>query len=160
MNIFYVDHDPYQAAQDLCDAHVCKMTIETAQMLSTAHRVLDEHLDHHQLYKLSHKNHPSNIWVREHPKHYIWLFKHFHGLCLEFTKRFQKIHLTQKKLPVPLNQLPETFDENDDVWYEPPPAMPDHCKKETSIESYRNYYRTEKASFATWRYTQPPTWYL
>ena len=41
MNIFYLDRDPGIAAAMHCDKHVVKMILETAQMLSTAHRVLD-----------------------------------------------------------------------------------------------------------------------
>lgn len=36
MNIFVLDTDPVKAAQAHCDAHVVKMILETAQLLSTA----------------------------------------------------------------------------------------------------------------------------
>ena len=63
MNIFYLDRDPKLAAQMHCDKHVVKMILESAQMLSTAHRFLDTDLyaDKVGLYKLAHKNHPSTI---------------------------------------------------------------------------------------------------
>ena len=41
MNIFVLHEDPAVAATMLCDKHVPKMIIESAQMLSTAHRLLD-----------------------------------------------------------------------------------------------------------------------
>ena len=41
MNIFYLNEDPRIAAEEHCDKHVCKMTIEYCQLLSTAHRALD-----------------------------------------------------------------------------------------------------------------------
>ena len=41
MNIFVLDKDPHIAAQMHCDKHVPKMIVESAQMLSTAHRLLD-----------------------------------------------------------------------------------------------------------------------
>ena len=41
MNIFYVSRDPFLAATMLCDKHVVKMILESCQMLSTAHRILD-----------------------------------------------------------------------------------------------------------------------
>ena len=41
MNIFYLDRDEQKAAQYHCDKHVVKMILESAQLLSTAHRVLD-----------------------------------------------------------------------------------------------------------------------
>ncbi len=41
MNIFYRDNSPALAAKYHNDKHVVKMILESAQMLSTAHRVLD-----------------------------------------------------------------------------------------------------------------------
>ena len=41
MNIFYLHEDPQVSAKMHCDKHVVKMIIEYAQMLSTAHRMLD-----------------------------------------------------------------------------------------------------------------------
>ena len=57
MNIFYLDRDPKIAAQLACDKHVVKMILESAQMLCTAHRVLDgdEPADHGGMYKMVHK---------------------------------------------------------------------------------------------------------
>ena len=54
MNIFVLDRDPYKAAEMMCDKHVVKMILESAQMLSTAHRVLDgdEYANNYGLYKI------------------------------------------------------------------------------------------------------------
>ena len=41
MNIFYLHEDPIQNAKWHVDKHVVKMVTEYAQLLSTAHRVLD-----------------------------------------------------------------------------------------------------------------------
>ena len=41
MNIFYIDENPVQAAEWMVDRHVVKMILESAQLLSTAHRLLD-----------------------------------------------------------------------------------------------------------------------
>ena len=41
MNIFVVDEHPIAAANQMIDKHVVKMILESGQMLSTAHRVLD-----------------------------------------------------------------------------------------------------------------------
>lgn len=41
MNVFALDRDPYISASYHCDKHVVKMIVEYAQLLSTAHRVLD-----------------------------------------------------------------------------------------------------------------------
>ena len=41
MNIFYLHPNTTTCAQHHCDKHVVKMIIEYAQLMSTAHRVLD-----------------------------------------------------------------------------------------------------------------------
>lgn len=41
MNIFTLHQDPFICAQQHCDKHVVKMILEYAQLLSTAHRLLD-----------------------------------------------------------------------------------------------------------------------
>ena len=41
MNIFYVDRDPVIAAQMMCNKHIPKMILESAQMLCSAKRKLD-----------------------------------------------------------------------------------------------------------------------
>ena len=61
------------AAEMHCNKHVVKMILETAQMLSTAHRVIDgdEYADRMGLYKMAHKNHPSTIWTRTSTENYM-----------------------------------------------------------------------------------------
>ena len=41
MNVFYVDKHPVKAAEQMCDKHIVKMILESAQLLCTSHRVLD-----------------------------------------------------------------------------------------------------------------------
>ena len=41
MNIFVLDQNPSIAASMMCDKHVVKMIVESCQLLSTAHHVLD-----------------------------------------------------------------------------------------------------------------------
>ena len=48
MNIFVLDKNPLSAAHQMCDKHIPKMIVESAQMLCTAHRICDpigEYLD-------------------------------------------------------------------------------------------------------------------
>ena len=67
MNIFYLDRDPYKAAEIQYNKHVVKMILESAQMLCTAHH----HYDNGNWtvpYKKAHYNHPSTIWCRQNKK--------------------------------------------------------------------------------------------
>lgn len=107
MNIFYVDKDPMIAAQMQCDRHVVKMILESAQLLSTAHRVLDgdDYADSVGLYKTAHKNHPSTIWTRASVHNYNWLYNHMNGLMQEYTCRYNKHHASER-LNAPLRKTP------------------------------------------------------
>ena len=112
----------------MCDKHVVKMIIESAQMLSTAHRELDCNLNNNdKLYKVAHKNHPSTKWVRENSAQYMWLYDHFVALCEEYTHRYGKTHMTDTKLRKILSQLPSTIDQNKH-FNQPPQCMPDEYK--------------------------------
>ena len=75
----------------MCDKHNVKMILESAQILSTAHRVLDgaEYADKFGLYKVAHKNHPSTVWTRSSHKNYLWhfdLFKAMNYLSKRITR--------------------------------------------------------------------------
>ena len=98
MNIFYLDRSPSIAAEMACDKHVVKMILESAQLLSTAHRVIDgdEYADKVGLYKMAHKNHPSTIWTRTSTENYMWLNRYFGALCREYTYRYGKHHASER----------------------------------------------------------------
>ena len=144
MNIFYLDKCPVKAAQVQYNKHVVKMILESAQMLCTAHHVLDNRirlLDDIP-YKIAHVNHPSTKWVRENSLHYDWLYKHMMALGDEYTRRYGKKHLSITKCKDFL-AIPPRHIQGDD-WCQPPQAMPDEYKDKCSIQAYWNYYIGEK----------------
>ena len=118
MNIFVLHQDPVAAAQMQCDKHVVKMIVESAQMLSTAHRMLDgtvqiapsksgkRMVKHYRLfddpemdqllYKAVHYKHPCTVWTMESAQNYMWHWRHLDALCEEYTYRYGKIHATSK----------------------------------------------------------------
>ena len=64
MNVFYLDEDPRQCAEWMVDRHVVKMIVETAQLLSTAHRLLDgEELIVELRHKDTGKVKKKNVWI-------------------------------------------------------------------------------------------------
>ena len=174
MNIFYLDTDPVKSAELHCDKHVVKMIIEYAQLMSTAHRVLDGDLYEDRtannrrikrwrlnnsnmenvLYKASHINHPSNIWIRSSDSHYQFVYDMFVALCNEYTHRYGKTHLTEEKLKDILQHLPNNIASEDFV--DPPQAMPDDVKTHDAIDAYQNYYRVYKKAFAKWTARETP----
>ena len=79
-------------------------------------------------YKKAHYNHPSTIWCRQNAKQYMWLYDHMIALGEEYTKRYNKIHLTITKCKEPLRQLPLGIP--DSTFTEPPQCMPEEYKVE------------------------------
>lgn len=152
MNIFYLSKDYQKSAELMCDKHVVKMILESAQMLCTAHHINTTIHDVNSLYKIVHKNHPSTIWARNTKEQYLWLYKHFCSLCDEYTFRYGKRHATDLKLREKLSILPLSFPE---TGFTPPPkCMPDIYKEGTTIRAYRKYYKFAKSHFA--KYTKRP----
>ena len=160
MNIFYLDRNPRIAAQMMCDKHVVKMILESAQMLSTAHRVLDgdEHADNVGMYKMTHKNHPSAIWARTKSANYEWLQEHMEALMAEYTHRYGKHHATER-LVHSLWEFPKNISHGDGEFTDPPQCMPDYCKSGDAVSAYQNYYIMEKSDFATWKRRDKPEWF-
>ena len=157
MNIFFLDSCPQKAAQYHCDKHVVKMTLETAQLLCTAHRVLDDGLNHHRdLYKLTHVDHPCSLWVRSSIHHYTWTHDLFYHLAVEYRKRYERTHLSWNKLGSFLEDVPVNIEDNG--WTNPPQCMPEHYRKKDTVHAYRLYYKGDKASFAKWKLQEPIWW--
>jgi len=161
MNIFYLHEDPVTCAQMHNDKHCVKMILESAQMLGTAHRVLDgdEKCDNLFMYKEAHKNHPSTKWVRENCYNYRYMFDLFEALCDEYTHRYGKGHATDLQLRETLRELPKKIPQMETRFTEPPQCMPDEYKSWDTVEAYRNYYMGEKSYFSTWKNRQTPEWY-
>lgn len=179
MNIFYLDKDPKLAAHYHCDKHVVKMTLESAQLLCTAHRVLDGELGQYLssnnrkikqwtlpdwresvMYKAAHYNHPCAVWVRESSANYMWLENLFVELCKEYTKRFGKIHMCEAKLVDAICYLPDNIKIGE--FTEPVQAMDlyPQCKVPgDSVQAYRNYYKEIKSEISEWKYCDKPPWW-
>jgi hypothetical protein len=168
MNIFYLDHDVTKCAEMHVDKHVCKMVIEYAQLLSTAHRVLDGEMyigktinnrnikrwrlldeRENRLMKPTMMNHPSAIWLRQSDSNYRWLYNMWCELQKEFTYRYGKIHATARLIP-DLKKVPDNCPVG--PFTGPTPAMPDACKVPgNSLQSYHNYYVMSKSHLWSWK---------
>lgn len=189
MNIFVLDQDPVIAAQLQCDKHVVKMIVESAQMLCTAHRLLDGTMEitkkmvHGSLpirwrkgkywrlndtnedelfYKAVHMGHPCTVWTMESAANYAWHYRHFVALCEEYTYRYGKVHKTETLL---LNDL-----------IDPPLNIPNvpmtqfklamknfpQCQYPGDpVRSYRTFYQTKQDRFKMlWTKRSIPEWFI
>ena len=159
MNIFYLDEDPVTSAKRMCDQHIVKMPLESAQILSTAHRVLDGKMVEgstssgrkakrwilpkwdDKYYLAAYVNHPSTVWARQSDEHYDWLYKHFKALSAEFYERFSHNHTSWLKLRMFLSKMPKKIKSNG--WVDPPQCMPDAYKDEDTMTAYNVYYMSK-----------------
>jgi len=155
MNIFVLDQDPRVCAVYHNDKHVVKMILESAQLLCGVHHMTESNLD--VPYGLSHKNHPCSIWARKCIENYIWLCDLGLELSKEYTHRYGKRHKSQDIIEWCMTNLPNLPEFGDITQH--PKAMPDECKTDDVVESYRRYYIMEKSSFCNWKNREIPNWY-
>jgi hypothetical protein len=147
MNIFYLHENPYVSAVAMTNKHVVKMIVESAQLLSTAHHVLDGTDAIAGIYKPAYVNHPCAVWVRETMGNYLWLVEHLFALLNEYAIRYGKMpedHATHK-VAMQLINLPKKL-------VKAPIRTPmrlaitnvAHHVPNNPVQSYRNYYVAEK----------------
>lgn len=155
MNIFVLNQDPRQAARDHCDRHVIKMVTEYAQLLSTAHHVLNPYDT--RGFKSTHVNHPCSVWVRSGDENYRWLYELYDALGKEYQRRYLKDHASYMLHRFTLKELPEGIPKGATHFVL---AMPDKYKSPNPVKAYHNYYVGEKSYFATWKPPATvPHWY-
>ena len=161
MNVFVLHRDPVFAAQMQCDKHVVKMIVESAQMLSTAHRMLDGNptkrpsksgkrmVSYYTLpdwreqtfYKAVHFHHPCTVWTMQNNENYLWHWLHFEALCKEYTFRYGKVHKSETLLLEALYTPPINIPKGDiSKWPLAMGAAPE-CKTDDVVESYRAFYQ-------------------
>ena len=181
MNIFVLDQNPIAAARMHCDAHVCKMVVESAQMLSTAHRILDGKEGFSKsksgkrmikdyilpdvesvLYKAVHINHPCTKWSYQSASNYVWHYGLFRELAKEFEFRFQKVHQSWNLLGDLLLTLPKNIPNvGPTPFAKAMKAYPEIYSIQDTVDAYRKFYLTDKISFAKWnKGRSAPDWWI
>lgn len=146
MNIFHLNECPELSVKPMYNKHIVKMILETAQLLCTAHHIYNN--GDNVPYKMTHKNHPSTIWARENTANYNWLYVHFLALNEEYTKRYNKVHLSFIKCAEVLYNPPSEMPVSK-ILTPFAQCMPDiHKVKNDPVKAYRNYYLAEKHSVA------------
>lgn len=181
MNIFILSNDPVEAAQLQCDKHVVKMIVESAQMLSTAHRMLDGYVEKRpsksgkmmvkyyvhpdsvmedNLYKAVHHNHPCTVWSMESSANYTWHLEHFIALLDEYTYRYGKEHGTAKLLPY-LRNMPKNIPNAQLTQFKlAMQSNPECIALGDPVEAYRAFYQTKQDRFKmAWSKRQVPEWF-
>ena len=157
MNIFALDPCPYNSARQLCDKHVVKMALETAQILCTVRSKWGDETP----YRPTHAKHPCVIWASQTFDNYLWLTVHGIEICKEYTRRYGRTHASEEVIKqcqdrlhtITPEQLPDT---NQLTPF--PLAMPDEYKVDCPHQSYRNYYKYGKAHILSYTNRLQPNW--
>jgi hypothetical protein len=161
MNIFFLSANKKECVEMYVDKHVVKMILEYTQILCSVHHICGSVDESYVVpYKLTHKNHPCNVWTRESLSNYVYLVDLALELCKEYTYRYGKIHKSEQYI----RKLGEIMPKIDDIGFTiPARAMPDEYKTkkdnitlEDVIESYRNYINGDKKHIFAWKKRQIP----
>ena len=186
MNIFVLNESPILAARDHCDKHICKMILESAQMLCTAHwlgwqSMLKPDMSsfsrnsykewlHDQVdprlrppWKMTHVSHPCTQWAQRAWGNYMWLSMHGMELCREYTRRYGRVHKAEEVHRWLNRVIPPTFEGTTSTPNGITPfavAMPEKYKVQGDpVASYRAYYVGDKSRFAKWKSGNIPVWW-
>lgn len=164
MNIFTLSTDPVEAAQLMCDQHINKMILESAQLLSTTVH-LRYGLQHSSpyctsLYKRTHESHPCQFWLMESKANCDWLYEHLQALEVERQERWDRWETHQSRLIAAMAHNALALLPKNSVWamsaLTPPRcAMPLECQQFTidepnwpdAVSSYHVYYQVKKNSW-------------
>lgn len=161
MNIFVLSKDPKLAAKYHCDKHVVKMTLETAQIMSTVVRELGfvKFSTGLKVYQSTHKNHPCVLWAQQSYENFMWLGELGAALANEFHYRYNKTHKSQDVIiqcafigifemdNFPIKGMTEFVQ-----------AMPAQYRNLNPVRAYRDYYIHEKSNLLTYTKREKPLW--
>lgn len=154
MNVFFTNECPIQAANEHNYVHARKMIVEYSQLLSSAHHELDGDNAIDGIYKKTHVNHPSAVWVRKSYDHYVWVLECAKQLCALYTERNGKIHKTEAILDL-LAVTPVNIPEHGFV--KPPVSAPDEFKAIAVFgDVCKAYQQYLCAKFAEWQSRAKP----
>ena len=147
MNLFILDQSAITAAKYNADTHVCKIILESAQMLALAHQ------HHHKPFGAtspqalrdgkytpqSQRNNPISVWVRS-----------------TLGNRYNKIHSTQPIIEYLYNNPPMGDNQQITEFVQ---SMPDDVKGPDPVQAYRKYYVHYKRHLIRYRNGNMPMWY-
>lgn len=169
MNIFYLHRNALIAAMMMCDIHINKMILESAQILSIVYIMLTNnihHIEQKKVYKAPQRyfKHPCVLWTLESSSNFQWLLTHAYGLLKEYKFRFQpdKRHASHNIIDFIIDEFENfqhLFKKHD--FTKPALAMHESCKvSDNPVNSYRFFYRHDKESFAKYnRGRSFPLWW-
>ena len=178
MNIFVLHTDPQVAASYLCDKHINKMIVESAQMLANCFTEQDlqraPRTQSGNVRKHSFKHHPCSKWVLASSENAMWLVRHALAMddqryfaasrgdlckykehfCIPFIRWCLNQFLQDKHICGNCVQTPFTYAIGPTTNAAQHPSF----DQLDTVGKYRLYYQLDKP-FATWKNRHVPHWY-
>ena len=163
MNIFVLDRTPWKAAQMMCDKHIPKLIVESAQMMASAlirHGATPDMMpfrkDGKSRYKGGYHHHPCTRWAGDTRNNFLWLACHAEALLSEYFYRFTKDKKHACEDPIMhMKKMFEIIPRGKTTPFAQ--AMPDEYKHEDAVTAYRQYYHSK--DFAKWEKGVSPPWW-
>lgn len=122
------------------------MIIESCQILSTAHRLIDgnEYADLNGLYKSTHVGHPCVKWCMKSKSNYEWLLMHCEALSEVFYKSRGKVHGSAEKCLSSLSRTPRGIPEGELTEF---PLCTQGIVEKDTFTSYKKYLNIKYKSW-------------
>lgn len=185
VNQFHIENTVESSAQSASDAHVTKLTLESAQIAYSARHENGESVEgpdaQTPAYKTSHRHHPLVLWARQSLANFTLVVQFGLAYAKEYSFRFQRRHACQQHLMWLLINPPRNFQPqllaskqtDKPLAKHPchneitplPLCMPPNCLVSTEehhqlslVQSHRCYYLKEKLLHARWTRRPPPSW--
>ena len=164
MNIFAFHKCAESAAEDHCNRHVVKMTIEYAQLLSTALYLCGA--NDARLYKPTHQHGRFVAWTMQSGANFLWLRDLWRATAQQYTLRYVRTHATYERMdgggvflqhylrlphgkltppPLGMDKFPQCVVNGGKTW-------------DDVAASNRNYFNLTKQHIAKWKF-HTPSWY-
>ena len=154
MNIFATSSSPSESAVWLDDLRKNKMILESAQMLSTAMRILETSTDW-PVYKAAYVNHPCTVWTRQSLGNFQWLLDHM--ICLSDNRE----HKSKRLIPT-FKFFLESSTKFPEIKLTPFCNCTTYKEEEDVHQAYQMYlidkWNSDKRQ-PTWNYGKKPEWY-
>jgi len=173
MNIFATDSSPIIAARNLCDKHVNKMIVESAQMLANAftlERLAEDDCPRNQKGKPrthGYSKHPCTLWTYQTTGNFNWLCSHALEMGNERKYRWsdRPEHFSLKFIEWCSIHIKDSLTKDAEMTDFAIAISEDkNCRKISdfnglsSVEKYRFYYKLDKP-FAKWTKRDQPDWF-
>ena len=174
MNIFATDENPIIAARNLCDKHINKMIVESAQMLANGfslERLAQDDVPRNQKGEPrthGYPKHPCTLWTYETTGNMDWLCSHALEMGNERRYRWpdRAKHFSLDFISWCRDNIYDSLAPVGELTDFAVAISEDmNCRKRvenfndlSSIDKYRFYYKHDK-EFAEWTKRTRPNWY-